>query len=236
MGIRFSRLVVVALAAACLLLAGPLQAAEHGHGHAAGVAPAEALKMLKEGNERFVSGKRNPHPGVDAKAREALTKGQAPFATILCCSDSRVPPEIVFDQGLGKLFIARVAGNLIDTALLGSIEYAALHCGSRLIVVLGHESCGAVTATAGAVEHPGKAETAGIGDLVERLTPAVKKAGEKGLKGKELVEAASVVNARMMVEGITAQSPALAEMVKKGEVKVVPAKYFLGTGKVEFLE
>jgi carbonic anhydrase len=227
--------------AAGIVLAGVLpwdqfvQAAEHGHGHEAkGVPPEEALKMLQEGNERFVSGKRRG-ADCDAKRREELTKGQQPFATILCCSDSRVPPEVIFDQGLGRLFIVRVAGNLIDAALLGSIEYAVLHTGSKLVVVLGHESCGAVTATAGAVEKPGAAESPGIEDLVLRLTPAVKKAAAKGLKGKELVEEAAVINARMVSGQICEKSPVIDEMVKKGEVKVVPAKYFLGTGKVQFL-
>lgn len=233
---RLVQLLVAATAIVCLALFGSLQAADHGHGHgeAKGVPAAEALKMLQEGNARFVAGKAT-HQGVDAASRAALTKGQQPFATVLTCSDSRVPPEHIFDQGLGKLFVVRVAGNLIDPALLGSIEYATLHLGSKLIVVMGHESCGAITATAGAVEHPGEAESPSIGDLVTRLTPAVKKAGEKGLKGKELVEEAAVCNAKMVSGQITAQSPAVAELVKKGEVKIVPAKYMLGSGKVEWL-
>jgi carbonic anhydrase len=227
---------VCLVVAACLLVAGVLQAAEHGHEAPKGMAPAEAAKMLMEGNDRYVSGNLLKDPGVDAKARQELTKGQHPFAIILTCSDSRVPPELIFNQGLGKLFVARVAGNLIDPALLGSIEYGVLHLGTRYVMVLGHESCGAVTATAHALEQPGKAESPNIEDLVVRLTPAVKKAEATGLKGKELVEAASAENAKMVAGQITAQSPAIAELVKKGEVKIVPAKYFLGTGKVQVLE
>lgn len=232
---RLNSYLIAAAALSCLLAFGTPQAADHGHAAPQGVSAPEALKMLQAGNERFVSGQRSPNPDVDGAAREALTKGQAPFAVILTCSDSRVPPEHIFDQGLGKLFVARVAGNVIDPALLGSIEYAVLHCGSKLVVVMGHESCGAITATAGSLEHPGHSESASIDELIGRLTPAVKQASGKGLKGKELVEEAAVLNARMVSEQICAQSPAIAALVKKGEVKVVPAKYFLGTGKVEFL-
>ncbi|MFH0810955.1 MAG: carbonic anhydrase [Pseudomonadota bacterium] len=231
------RFVAVGVAVAGLLFAGVVSATEHGHGAAKGMAPAEAMKLLREGNERYVTGKRCANPGVDAAAREVLTKGQAPFAVVLGCADSRVPPEIIFDQGLGKLFVVRVAGNLIDPALLGSIEYAALHCGTRLIVVLTHESCGAVTATVGACQHPeAKCESACIEDLVKRLRPAVEKAQAEKLQGKDLIEEASVLNARMVAEQITAQSPALADLAKKGELRIVPAKYSLTPGKVEFLK
>jgi len=234
------RLAVALAAALTLAASGTLQAAEHGgggHHGAAGVPAPEAIKMLKAGNARFVAGKPQcPNPDSTPKAREALTTGQKPFAVILTCSDSRVAPEEIFDQGLGKLFVVRVAGNLIDPALLGSIEYAVLHCGSRLVVVMGHESCGAITATAGALAEPGKpAESPNIADLVTRLTPAVKKAQEKGLTGKPLIEEAAAVNAQMVSAQICAQSPALNELVKKGEIKIVPAKYMLGSGKVEGL-
>jgi carbonic anhydrase len=237
---------LAALAAACLIAGLAVAAEKHGEaakhgGHEAaahhkpvGMAPAEAMKLLQEGNTRFVAGQCTAD--VCEATRVALAKGQAPFAIVLNCSDSRVPAELIFDQGLGKLFIARVAGNVIDPALLGSIEYGVLHLGTRLIVVLGHESCGAITATAGAIETHAKAETPCIGDLVKRLTPAVQEAQKKGLKGKELIEEASVINAKMVARQICSQSAPIGEEVKKGEVKIVPAKYFLGTGKVQFLE
>jgi len=199
------------------------------------ISPDEALTRLKEGNARYVSMKRLKDPGVGPDVRKILTKGQWPYATILGCADSRVPPELIFDEGLGRLFVVRVAGNTIDPALLGSIEYASLHCTSRLIVVLGHESCGAVGAAVHAFENPGVKETAGINDIINRLMPAVMVAYKKtGAKGKALVEAAAKENVRMVVEQIAEQSPPLRKMQEKGELKIIGAYYYLGTGKVEF--
>lgn len=208
-----------------------------GHGHPGAeklVSPVEAIKRLKAGNERFVSMKRLSDPGVGPKVRKELTQGQWPYATILCCSDSRVPPEIVFDEGLGRLFIVRVAGNMIVPVLLGSIEYATLHSTSRLIVVMGHESCGAVGAAVHVAEHPGAKETPAIDDILSLLQAAVLKAQkETGLKGKELVEAAAKENVRMTVKQIAEQSKALGEMQKKGDLRIVGAYYALATGKVD---
>lgn len=204
------------------------------HGAEKLVSPEEAIKRLKAGNERFVSMTRLSDPGVGPKVREKLTKGQWPYATILCCSDSRVPSEIVFDEGLGRLFIVRVAGNMIVPVLLGSIEYATLHSTSRLIMVMGHESCGAVGAAVHVAEHPGAKETPAIDDILSLLQPAVLKAQkETGLKGKELVEAAAKENVRMTVKQIAEQSKALGEMQKKGDLKIVGAYYSLATGKVD---
>jgi len=242
-GFILAALAVVCLAAGFAVAADHGAAASHGgagkheaaaHHKPMGMAPADAMKLLKEGNARYIAG--TCTVDICEATRVALTAGQQPFAIVLGCSDSRVPAELIFDQGPGKLFIARVAGNVIDPALLGSIEYAVLHLGTRLVVVLGHESCGAITATAGAMETHAKAETPAIGDLVKRLTPAVKEAGKKGLKGKPLVEEAAIVNAKMVSKQICAESKPINEAVKKGEVKIVPAKYYLGTGKVDFLE
>lgn len=206
----------------------------HGHGEAKVITPKDAIELLKKGNERYVTMNRLADPGVGPGAREPLTNGQWPYATILCCSDSRVPPEIVFDEGLGRLFIVRVAGNMITPELLGSIEYASLHSTSRLIVVMGHESCGAVGAAVHFAENPGTKETPGINDIVNRLMPAVMKAEkDTGLHGKELVEAAAKENVRMNVEQIAYQSEALEEMQKKGELMIVGGYYSLSTGKVD---
>jgi len=209
-----------------------------GHGEAKGeakvVSPEEAIARLKKGNQRYVSMNRLPDPGGGPEARKPLTKGQWPYATILSCSDSRVPSELIFDEGLGRLFIVRVAGNMLAPALLGSIEYASLHSTSRLIMVMGHESCGAVGAAVHIAEHPGTKETPGINDIVNRLMPAVLKAKkETGLKGKELVEAAAKENVRMTVKQIADESEPLREMQNKGELKIVGGYYSLTTAKVD---
>ncbi|MEW6067013.1 MAG: carbonic anhydrase [Nitrospirota bacterium] len=205
-----------------------------GHGESKKlVSPDEAIKLLKEGNERFISMKRKSDPGVGPEIRQTLTMGQWPYATILCCADSRVPPELIFDEGLGRLFVVRVAGNVINPALLGSMEYISLHSTSRLILVLGHESCGAVAATVKVLEYPHMKETPCIEDIMNRLKPAVLKAKETGAKGKELVEASSKENVRMVVKQIAKESKALGDMQKKGELKIVGGYYYLGSGKVE---
>ncbi|HID30047.1 MAG TPA: twin-arginine translocation signal domain-containing protein [Desulfobacterales bacterium] len=204
-----------------------------GHGEKKVVSPQEAIARLSKGNQRYVSMNRLSDPGVGPDARAPLTEGQWPYATILCCSDSRVPPELIFDEGLGRLFIVRVAGNMIAPALLGSIEYASLHSTSRLIVVMGHESCGAVGATVKVAENPGAKETPGINDIINRLMPAVLKAQkETGFHGKKLVEAASKENVRMTVKQIADESEPLRKMQDRGELKVVGGYYLLSTGEV----
>lgn len=216
------------------LSAPTAEAAGHGgHGKDGTVSPEEAIARLTKGNERYVSMDRLPDPGVGPSARAPLTKGQWPYATILCCSDSRVPPELIFDEGLGRLFIVRVAGNIVTPALLGSIEYASLHSTSRLVVVMGHESCGAVGAAVHAAGNPGTEETPGIDAIVSRLMPAVMRAQkETGLHGKELVEAASKENVRMAVKQIAHDSGPLRQMRDGRQLKIVGAYYSLTTGKV----
>ena len=205
-----------------------------GHSEAKVVSQEEAIARLKKGNERYVSMNRLSDPGVGPEARKPLTKGQWPYATILSCSDSRVPTELIFDEGLGRLFIVRVAGNMLVPALLGSIEYASMHSTSRLIMVMGHESCGAFGAAVHVSENPGTKETPGIDDIINRLMPAVMKAKkETGLKGKELVEAAAKENVRMTVKQIAYESAPLREMQNKGELKIVGGYYSLATGKVD---
>src|SRR5437762_9840331 len=146
----------------CLLLADLLssnyvaRAADPAHSDQPAVAPPEAISKLKEGNGRYTSGNLQ-HPGQTTERRAELAKSQHPFAIIVSCSDSRVPPEIVFDQGLGDLFVLRVAGHVIDNHSLGSIEYALDHLGVRLIVVLGHQNCGAVQAAKETIAAKGKA-------------------------------------------------------------------------------
>jgi len=211
------------------------RAAEHAsHGEGKVVSPQEAIARLTKGNQRYVSMNRLSDPGVGPDAREPLTKGQWPYATILSCSDSRVPPELIFDEGLGRLFIVRVGGNMLAPALLGSIECASLHSTSRLIMVMGHESCGAVGAAVHVAEHPGAKETPGINDIVNRLMPAVLKAKkETGFDGKKLVEAAAKENVRMTVKQIADESEPLRKMQDKGELRIVGGYYSLTTGRVD---
>lgn len=220
-----NRLAPFALAAALL---APHAVTAGDHAAPAGPGPDAVIKQLKAGNARFAAGKAT-HPDGSVARRKELTKGQHPKAVILGCSDSRVPPELVFDEGLGDLFVVRVAGNVADPVNLGSIEYAAEHLGTSTVVVLGHHSCGAVKATADA---GGKAE-GNIGAIVAEIAPAVEQA--KGSPGKEgLVHDASHANARRVAASLTQRSPVLAKLAAEGKLKVVAAVYDLESGVVEF--
>lgn len=194
--------------------------------------PDEALKRLKEGNAAFVSDQ--PHsPDISRERRLELAQGQQPFATLVGCSDSRVGPEQLFGAGLGELFIVRTAGNNVDTAGMGSIEYSVMALKVPLIVVLGHEKCGAVAAATDVVtkdvRFPGS-----IGRMVEPIIPAVI-AAQRTNEG-DLVEQAVEENVRRMVERLQKFSePMLIEPQKRGELKVVGAVYKLATGEVHWL-
>lgn len=202
----------------------------------AAIGPDQALELLKSGNARFVAGQVTPRDDLPAQ-RAGLTDGQAPYASILCCSDSRVPPELVFDEGLGRLFIARVAGNVLTPELLASLEYAALHSTSRLIVVLGHECCGAVTAAVQTLAQGADAESPSLQALLDRIFPVVNASrGESKLDGQAFIEHCAEENARKTADEIVAQSAALRDLVNRGEVKIVAAKYALADGRVTFLD
>jgi carbonic anhydrase len=196
----------------------------------------EALQKLFDGNHRYVVDQMAGQKLCDQTTRHSLTKGQSPYAIILCCSDSRVPPEIVFDQGLGEIFVVRVAGNVPDPIILGSIEYAADHLGSPLIMVLGHGQCGAVTA---AVHAEGKPHHGNIGAILKTLAPAVSQAKKETAPGKdqaELVETAIDNNIRLVCRSLTEQSEVIKTMVEAGKVTIVGAKYDLHDGKVRLLD
>ena len=213
---------------AVLAAALPILASAEEHHVAAGPTPDAVLKELQAGNARFVGGKPN-HPDESKARRAELAKGQHPKAAVLGCADSRVPPELVFDEGLGDLFVVRVAGNVADPVDVGSIEYAVEHLGVGLVVVLGHHSCGAVKATADA---GGKAE-GNIGAIVSEIAPAVEQA--KASPGKEgLVDDAVHVNARRTAGALVERSPVLKKAVEEKKVKIVAAVYDLKTGQVEF--
>ena len=203
----------------------------------------EALQKLMDGNKRYVGNQMNSSKQNGASARAALANSQKPYAIILSCSDSRVPPEIIFDKGLGEIFVIRVAGNIPDPIVLGSIEYAAEHIGTPLIMVLGHERCGAVTAT---VNAKGKPE-GNIGEIIKVITPAVKAALNeceackdvkncKETKNAELVECAVNINMKMVVANLTKQSKVLKHLVEQGKVKIVAAKYDLDDGVVTLVK
>lgn len=208
-------------------------------GSAPAVSADEALQKLMDGNKHYVEGQMTACKQSDAPARAALATSQKPYAIILSCSDSRVPPEIIFDKGLGELFVIRVAGNVPDPIVLGSIEYAAEHLGTPLIMVLGHERCGAVTAT---VNAKGKPE-GNIGAIVKAINPAVKAAIKecdacKGIKkcketkNAELVECAIAMNMKMVAASLTKKSSVLKHLADQGKLKIVTAKYDLDDGTV----
>ena len=192
------------------------------------VAPAEAISKLKEGNGRYTSGSLQ-HPGQTAERRTELAKTQHPFATIISCSDSRVPPEIVFDQGLGDLFIVRVAGNVINDEGLGSVEYSVDHLGTRLILVLGHQSCGAVQAARETIAAKGKAP-GHIQSLVTAIKPAVE------ATAKDDLDATVKANVKNVVQALRSSTPILKAEVDSGKIQVVGGYYSLDTGAVTFLD
>lgn len=191
------------------------------------IAADSALKLLKAGNKRFVEGK-SQKPHQDLQRIKEVASGQKPFAIIVGCSDSRVPSEIIFDQGLGDLFIVRTAGQVSSFASWGSIEFANAVLGANLIVVMGHTKCGAVAAACKIPDVPGHIVT-----LINAIKPAAEIA--KTLPGDE-VENAVKLNVAMQVEQLTKLEPVLAKAVKSGALKIVGAVYNLDTGVVEFLE
>ena len=210
---------------AAALLAGSLLpvVATRASGPSADVPADEALHRLHDDNDRYAHDRAAPKHFPEE--RRALTQAQHPFAIVLACSDSRVPPEIVFDESLGKLFVVRVAGNVIDPVVLGSIEYAAEHLHTHLLVVLGHEGCGAVQATLA-----GGALPPNIAELTKRIAPAVEKTRGRGM------EAAVSENVRLQIARALAGSPMLSGMAARKEIRIVGAVYHLESGAVEWLE
>ena len=186
----------------------------------------DALNKLIAGNKRYQEGNLE-HPHQTLKRRGDLASGQEPFACVLSCADSRVPPEIIFDQGLGDLFVLRVAGNVVNDMILGSLEYAVEHLGAPLIVVLGHKRCGAVSATVQGGTAPGK-----IGSLVQAIQPAVDTV--KGQSG-DPVDNAAKENIKRGVEQLKAAAPILSEKVNAGQLQIAGAFYDLDTGEVILL-
>ena len=186
----------------------------------------EALQILLEGNKRFVTGKLE-HPNHCEESRDAVTGGQEPIATILTCADSRVPPVDIFDQGIGDIFVIRVAGNIIGDHSLGSIEYAVLHLHTPLVIVMGHSCCGAVGAVASDVKLDGH-----MASFTAPIQTAIKNV--KDQEG-DLVDNAAKEVATMIASQIASSQPIIGDIAKAGKVKVIPAYYDLKTGEVSLL-
>lgn len=201
-------------------------------------AAAEALDRLRLGNQRFVSNACERVNDSPVYKRESLLGGQKPFAIVVGCSDSRVPSEIIFDQGLGDLFVIRVAGNIVAPTQLGSIEYAAAHLGPRLIVVLGHSNCGAIQGTINELEHPGEGSSPNIDSILERIRPVVEPLVEKsvGKDRAELLRQAVRANVRASIAHIHTGSPIVEDLVRDSGLRIVGADYSLATGAVDFFD
>jgi carbonic anhydrase len=232
MAIAFSRRALIGAAcytAGCVAL-GQAAVARAAEVRKTELSPDQALASLKEGNERFVA---NPAACFEklAERRREIALGQAPFAAIVACSDSRVPPELLFGRGLGELFVIRVAGNTVDTVGLGSIQYAVEHLGVPLVVVLGHRRCGAVQAAI-AVVKDNAAFPGSIGQMVEPIVPAVLKA--QSAPG-DLLENAVGENVRRTVTRLRASpEPILMEPLQQGRLRIVGARYDLDEGRVDW--
>ncbi|HSM31490.1 MAG TPA: carbonic anhydrase [Woeseiaceae bacterium] len=202
------------------------------------IAAEEALLRLQEGNARFVSGEIASGPEHYRYRREQIVLDQEPFAIVVGCSDSRVPVEIVFDQGLGDLFVIRIAGNVISRTQLGSIEFSAMKHGARLVVVLGHTGCGAMKAAVAAVEAGAEPESDNLRVLVDQIRPAVARAGEFdcGCASGERVDRVGRENVRQAVEAIKDGSDIIRRLVEEDGLVITGAEYSLATGAVEFFD
>ena len=197
------------------------------------ISPANALELLKEGNQRFVA-KQTVNRDLNLQV-EQTTTGQFPFATVLSCIDSRVPAELVFDQGIGDIFSVRIAGNFVNTDILGSMEFASKLAGTKLVLVLGHTACGAVK---GACDH---AELGNLTSMLDNIAPAVEAitepadAADRTSANIDFVNAVGTKNVELTIERIREESPVLAEMEQAGEIQIVGGMYDIATGKVNFL-
>jgi len=198
----------------------------------------QALERLREGNRRFASGDPSHDSRSDRARRDALTSGQQPFAAILGCSDSRVPVEIVFDQGLGDLFVIRVAGNVVAPSQIGSVEFAAERFGTRLVVVLGHSRCGAIQATLEQLQRPRENQSRNLHSIVDRIRPSVEGllATELRHEADALVRQAVRANIRASVGHLRYGSPLIERLVQQSGLLVVGAEYSLETGLVDFFD
>ena len=202
------------------------------------ISAAEAFERLREGNRRFVSDARNLNTTGSQTRRHELAAGQEPFAIILGCSDSRVPAEIVFDQGLGDLFVIRVAGNIVAASQVGSVEFAAARFGTRLVVVLGHSQCGAILATLEELQQPTDNQSRNLRSIVDRIRPSVEALLVTDLRHDPdaLVRHAVRSNIRASANHLRHGSEVLEDLIQKEQLLVVGAEYSLDTGVVDFFD
>lgn len=198
----------------------------------------EALHLLREGNRRFVTEVRNSDSLTSQTRRREVATGQEPFAIILGCSDSRVPAEIVFDQGLGDLFVIRVAGNIVAPSQVGSVEFAAGRFGTRLVVVLGHSRCGAITATLEELGRPTKDQSRNLRSIVDRIRPSIEPLLHTELADHTdaLIEHAVRANIRVSANHLRHGSEVLEQLIQSDGLLVVGAEYSLETGVVDFFD
>ncbi|MGD8484441.1 MAG: carbonic anhydrase [Thioalkalispiraceae bacterium] len=198
----------------------------------------EALKRLRDGNQRFATNLRNHEPLFTHAKRTELLEGQEPLAIILGCSDSRVPAEIVFDQGLGDLFVIRVAGNIVAPSQIGSVEFAVSRFGTRLVVVMGHTQCGAVSATIEELTKGSESPSKNISSIVERVKPSIESLMLTDLKNDKtaLQDAAVRANVRASANHLRHGSEIIENLIKNDDLVVVGAEYSLETGIVDFFD
>ena len=202
------------------------------------ISAQDALERLREGNRRFVSDDRAGDALTNAKRRQALAAGQEPFAIVLGCSDSRVPAEIVFDQGLGDLFVIRVAGNIVAPSQIGSVEFAAERSGTRLVIVLGHSRCGAVLATLEQLGRRSEDQSRNLRSIVDRIRPSVEPLLRTELRRDPdaLVREAVRANVRMSADHLRHGSEILEQLIQNDGLQVIGAEYSLDSGIVEFFD
>lgn len=200
--------------------------------------PLEAMRRLVAGNERYKNGTRSVAALASQLQRVGLAAGQSPFAIVLCCSDSRAPAEILFDQGLGDLFVIRVAGNIVAPSGIGSAEFAAATYGTRLVVVMGHSSCGAVTATLEVLRGESTVASDNIRDIVDRIRSSAQTVLEVGKDRSPELQLRDAVraNVRNAVDHLRHGSRILEDMVNSGQLVIVGAVYDITTGHVDFLD
>jgi carbonic anhydrase len=202
------------------------------------ISATDAIQRLQEGNIRFQLNVRGADAFLSQSRREELKNNQEPFAIILGCADSRVPAEIVFDQGLGDLFVIRIAGNIVAPSGIGSVEFAASRFGTRLVVVLGHSSCGAITATLEELRRPTENQSRNLRSIVDRVRPSVESllATEPNRDLEAIMKDAVRANIRASVRNLRKGSEILAQLVEEGNLTIVGAEYSLETGIVEFFD
>ncbi len=202
------------------------------------ISALEALERLRQGNRRFVSGVRSIDTLVSQTRRSELVTRQEPFAVILGCSDSRVPVELVFDQGLGDLFVIRVAGNIVASSQIGSVEFAAARFGTRLVVVLGHTRCGAIQATLDELQRPTENQSRNLRSIVDRVRPSVEELLATDLRhDRDALARHSVrANVRVATNALRHGSEILEQLIQQDGLVIVGAEYALETGAVDFFD